>query len=177
MQRMSRASIVVIVLLLAAARAPACPELPVAPDATNPYELQFGATNVNGALGNGSLTAAFSRCGELTVFKWPGPSYYNQLAYLSDNVADARTLPHLGALDTMGAFPGLYYETASGPGFTWLRDYACTHDQRYSADDSYDLVTDMTNRAPGLGGTACDLVPNDANLVVNHYGVPHHTPS
>src|SRR5882672_531068 len=104
MPRMSRASIVVIVLLLPAARAPACPELPIAPDATNPYELQFGATNVNGALGNGALTAAFSRCGELTVFKWPGPSYYNQLAYLTDNVPGVRTLPHLGALDGMGAF-------------------------------------------------------------------------
>ena len=171
MPRMSRASIVVIVLLLAAARAPACPELPVAPDATNPYELQFGATNVNGALGNGGLTAAFSRCGELTVFKWPGPSYYNQLAYLSDNVADARTLPHLGALDGMGAFPGLYYETASGPGFTWLRDDAWTHAQRYSADDSDVLVTDMTNPALGLAVTAWNFVLPDANVLVNHYVV------
>src|SRR5947207_251594 len=169
--RMSRAPIVVIVLLVAAARAPACPELPVAPDATNPYELQFGATNVNGALGNGSLTAGFSRCGELTFFKWPGPSYYNQLAYLSDNAADARTLPHLGALDGMGAFPGLYYETASGPGFTWLRDDAWTHAQRYSADDSDVLVTDMTNPALGLAVTAWNFVLPDANVLVNHYVV------
>ena len=171
MPRMPRAWLALIVLLLPAARAPACPELPIAPDATNPYELQFGATNVNGALGNGALTAAFSRCGELTVFKWPGPSYYNQLAYLTDNVPSVRTLPHLGALDDMGAFPGLFYETASGTGFTWLRDDAWTHAQRYTADDSDVLVTDMANAALGLGVTVWNFILPDRNVLVNHYVV------
>src|SRR5438094_2083663 len=169
MPRMQRTWLLLVVLLVSVVRAPACPELPLAPDAANPYELQCGATNVNGALGNGSLTAAFSRCGELTVLKWPGPSYYTQLAYLSDNAANARTLPHLGALDGMGAFPGLYYETASGPGFTWLRDDAWTHAQRYSADDSDVLVTDMTNPALGLAVTAWNFVLPDANVLVNQY--------
>ena len=63
----------------------ACPELPVQPDGPNPYDLQYGATNVNAALGSGALTAAYSRCGELTVLKWPGPSFYSQLDYLSSN--------------------------------------------------------------------------------------------
>src|SRR5207248_73822 len=84
-----------------------------------------------------------------------------------DNAADARTLPHLGALDTMGAFPGLYYETAAGPGFTWLRDDAWTHAQRYSADDSDVLVTDMTNPALGLAVTAWYFVPPHSNALVN----------
>ena len=171
MPRMPRAWLALIVFLLPAACAAVCPELPSAPDAANPYELQFGATNVNAALGNGALTAAFSRCGELTVLKWPGPSYYNQLAYLTDNVANARTLPHLGALEAMGAFPGLFYETTSGSGFTWLRDGAWTHAQRYSADDSDVLVTDMTNTALGLGVTAWNFVMPDRNVLVNHYVV------
>ncbi|TMA39954.1 MAG: hypothetical protein E6J79_01550 [Deltaproteobacteria bacterium] len=158
-------------LLMSAARAPACPELPIAPDGPNPYELQFGATNVNGVLGNGALTAAFSRCGELTVFKWPGPSYYNQLAYLTDNAPDVRTNPHLGALDGMGAFPGLFYQTASGTGFTWLRDDAWSHAQRYSADDSDVLVTDMVNPALGLAVTAWNFILPDRNVLVNHYVV------
>src|SRR5262249_43892464 len=118
----------------------ACPELPVAHDAPNPFELQLGATNVNAALGSGRLPAAFSRCGELTVLKSPGPSIYGQLDYLSSNAPDARTLPHFGALDSQGAFPGIAYRTAKGRGFTWLRDDDWTHQQRYSADTSDVLV-------------------------------------
>ena len=60
-----------LALVASAARGLACPQLPVAHDAPNPFELQLGATNVNAALGSGKLTAAFSRCGELTVLKWP----------------------------------------------------------------------------------------------------------
>ena len=109
-----------LLLVASAARGLACPQLPVAHDAPNPFELQLGATNVNAALGSGKLTAAFSRCGELTVFKWPGPSYYGQLDYLASNAPNARTLPHFGALDSQGAFPGIAYRTARGRGFTWL---------------------------------------------------------
>ncbi len=69
------------VLLFRAAGAAACPELPLLPDGPNAFELQYGATNVNAALGSGALTAAYSACGELTVLKWPGPSYYNHLNY------------------------------------------------------------------------------------------------
>src|SRR5215470_8274136 len=91
---------VVVATVLFAARAGACPELPVAPAVPNAYgELQLGATNVNAALGSGRLTATVSRCGELTSLKWPGPSFYDQLAYLTSNAADARTRPHFGALD------------------------------------------------------------------------------
>src|SRR5439155_1271278 len=71
----------------------------------------------------------------------------------------------------MGAFPGLFYETTSGSGFTWLRDGAWTHAQRYSADDSDVLVTDMTNTALGLGVTAWNFVMPDRNVLVNHYVV------
>jgi hypothetical protein len=96
-----------LALVASAARGLACPQLPVAHDAPNPFELQLGATNVNAALGSGKLTAAFSRCGELTVLKWPGPSYYGQLDYLASNAPDARTRPPFGALDSQGAFPGI----------------------------------------------------------------------
>src|SRR5262249_22673539 len=91
---MPRYRLVLLALALPAMRAAACPELPVLPDAPNAVELQLGATNVNAALGSGGLTAAFSKCGELTVLKWPGPSFYNQLDYLTSNAADARLQPH-----------------------------------------------------------------------------------
>src|SRR5262249_51882881 len=99
-----RPAAALLTVALASSPARACPELPVSPDAPNAVELELGATNVNAALGNGRLTAAFSKCGELTVLKWPGPSYYNQLDYLTSNAPDARLQPHLGALDDQGAF-------------------------------------------------------------------------
>src|SRR5262249_8135926 len=87
--RSGRVRLVAPVLLLAGAvRGFACPVLPVAPDSPNAVEMQLGATNINAALGNGGLTAAYSQCGELTVLKWPGPSFYDQLDYLTSNASD-----------------------------------------------------------------------------------------
>src|SRR5262245_13894798 len=160
-----------LTLLLGAAAAGACPELPVAPDGPNPYDLQYGATNANAALGSGALTAAYSRCGELTVLKWPGPSYYNQLNYLSSNSPDARTLPHLGALDDQGAFPGLFYRTKGATGFTWLRDDAWVHTQRYSSNTSDVLVDEAVNSALKLRVTGHLFILPDHNVLVSQYEV------
>ncbi|HKA27748.1 MAG TPA: hypothetical protein VKH82_00110 [Candidatus Binatia bacterium] len=164
--------LVVLLLLARASLARACPELPVLADAPNPFDLQYGATNVNAALGSGRLTAAFSRCGELTVLKWPGPSYHNQLDYLSSNAVDARTLPHFGALDTQGAFPGIAYRLRSGRrGFSWLRDDGWSHVQHYSADTSDVLVDEAVNATLGLRVTAWSYVLPDRNVLVDHYEV------
>jgi hypothetical protein len=162
----------VLATLLSAAPALACPELSVAPAVPNAFgELQLGATNVNAALGSGKLTATVSRCGELTSLKWPGPSYYDQLAYLSSNAPDARLRPHFGALDDMGAFAGIAYRTARGRGFTWLRDDDWTRVQHYSADTSDVLVTEATNAALRLHVVAYTFILPDRNVLVNHYVV------
>jgi hypothetical protein len=158
-------------VLLLAGRAAACPELPILPDGPNQFDLRYGATNANAALGSGALTAVYSRCGELTVLKWPGPSYYNQLNYLSSNAPDARILPRLGALEGHGAFPGIAYRTATGSGFTWLRDDAWVHGQRYSADTSDVLVDGAVNAALWLRVTASLFVLPDRNVLVSHYEV------
>ncbi len=163
---------VVLTTLLVAAPVIACPELPLAPDVPNAYgELQLGATNVNAALGSGRLTATVSRCGELTSLKWPGPSFYDQLAYLSSNAPDARQRPHFGALDDMGAFAGVAYRTARGRGFTWLRDDDWTRVQHYTAETSDVLVTEATNAALGLRVAAYAFVLPDRNVLVSHYVV------
>jgi len=162
----------VVLLAVHASLAGACPELPILPDAPNAFDLQYGATNVNAALGSGRLTAAFSRCGELTVLKWPGPSYHNQLDYLSSNAPDARMLPHFGALDGQGAFPGIAYRLRGGRrGFTWLRDDGWSHVQRYSADSSDVLVDEAVNAELGLRVTARSFVLPDRNVLVDHYEV------
>src|SRR3989442_1027975 len=160
------------VTLLATRPADPCPELSVVPATANAFgELMLGATNVNAALGSGNLTATFSRCGELTSLKWPGPSFYDQLAYLSDNAPDARLRPHFGALDDMGVFGGIAYRTARRRGFTWLRDDEWTHNQHYSAETSDVLVTEMANAALGLKVTAWTFILPDRDVLVNHYVV------
>ncbi len=163
----------VVALLLASAgrvRA-ACPLIGTLPAAPNDFELQFGATNTNAALGSGRLTATLSACGEITSLKWPGPSYWNQLDYLTDNSVGARLEPHFGALDDAGAFAGIAYRTAAGPGFTWLRDDPWTHAQQYTADDSDVAVTVTTNASLGLTVTAWTFVLPDADVLVSHYRV------
>ncbi len=164
--------VLAIWLVACAVPAWACPELSVLPDGPNEFDLQYGATNTNAALGSGALTAGISKCGEVTVLKWPGPSYWNQINYISSNAADARTTPHLGALDGNGAFPGLAYRTWSGTaGFSWLRDDAWVHTQQYSADDSDVLVDTAVNVGLGLTVTAYYFVLPDQNVLVSHYAV------
>jgi hypothetical protein len=169
---MRRVAAAMMLVVLGGGPGLACPELPVAPDGPNAIELQLGATNVNAALGIGALTAGFSKCGDLVVLKWPGPSYYDQLQYLTSNAPNARLLPHLGALDDQGAFPGLAYRTASGRrGFTWIRDDSWVHTQRYSAATSDVLVDEAVNAALGLRVTGTHFVLPDRNVLVNHYEV------
>lgn len=148
-----------------------CPGIGVLPDRANEFELQWGATNSNAALGSGALTATLSRCGEITSLKWPGPSYYDQLDYLTSNAPDARLLPHFGAFASNGAFPGLAYETASGRAVTWLRSGEWSHEQTYTTDTSDVAVTTMLNFRLGLTVRAWQFVNPDANVLVNHYEV------
>jgi hypothetical protein len=155
-----------------AAQRPPCPLLGVLPDAPNPFELQWGATNTNAALGSGRMTSTVSLCGEITSLKWPSPSYYDQIDYLTSNDIDARLKPHFGALDSAGAFQGLAYVTRTGQrGFTWLRDLPWEHEQTYTSDTSNVAVTTMRNTALGLVVRAYQFILPDANVMVNHYEV------
>ncbi len=148
-----------------------CPLLGVLPDAPNIFELQWGATNTNAALGAGQLTSTVSLCGEITSLKWPGPSYYDQLDYLTSNEVDARLKPRLGALESAGAFPGLWYRTAAGAGFTWLRDLPWSHEQTYSSDTSNIAVTTFRNRQLGLEIRAYQFIVPGRDVLINHYEV------
>lgn len=138
---------------------------------SNDFELQWGATNSNAALGSGNLTATVSICGELSSLKFPGPSYSDQLDYISDNAPDARLRPHMGATDSAGAFPGIAYETSTGSGFTWLRDGEWSHEQEYASNDSDVVVTRMTNAALGLSVTARQWILPSNNVLVNDYAI------
>ena len=151
--------LVVVLLVVRVAVARACPELPSRPTGRTRTTSSTAPPTSTRRWAAAALTAAFSRCGELTVLKWPGPSYYNQLNYLSSNAPDARTQPHLGALDDQGAFPGLAYRTRRAPRVHLAARRRLVHTQRYSADASDVLVDEAVNAALGVRVTARSLRP------------------
>ena len=79
---------------------------PAAPNAD--YEA-YGPTDVNAQAGDGHLTVNENAAGTLTVFKWPNPSYYNQLKYLAIS-RDARGRVRV-QFPNEGSFAGLAYTT------------------------------------------------------------------
>ena len=117
------------------------------------YEA-YGPTDVNAQAGDGLLTVGENAAGTITVFKYPNPSYYNQVKYLTIN-RDAHGVPQV-QYPNEGSFVGLRYQSAAGTGFAWLRDWPAT--QSYDSDDSAVPVT--VYRSPsalGITVTALDV--------------------
>jgi hypothetical protein len=153
----------VLALLVPAARA----------DDIDAFEELLGATDVNAAIGNGGATAGFSAQGELTVLRWPSPSYFQHVDFSTANGAGARALPHFGARDNQGSFAGVY--VAPGPSglpvFLWARDAGWTADQRYQADDSNQLVTTLHHADARITVRYTDVVPDGIDVLVRHIEV------
>ncbi|MFC1890150.1 hypothetical protein ACFL4G_10375, partial [Thermodesulfobacteriota bacterium] len=135
----------------------------------------YGPGNVYGISGNSALTAGFASTGELTVLRWPSPSYFDHICYLTPfltNSCELRKLPHHGALDNMGSFAGLYVELEGDGGrMTWFRDADWGHDQRYRTDESNVLVTRSAAPSLGLVVETLNFVPPDRDVLVRRYHI------
>jgi hypothetical protein len=142
-----------------------------APNAIDITEHIFGATNVNAVVGHGGLTAGISIDGDLTMISWPGPSFANQILYLSSNDLDARSEPHFGALDGMGSYVGLLVTTASGQSLVWLRDSSFSHVQGYTQPDAPVVATTFTRSDLGLTVVLTDVVSPDVDLLTRRVEV------
>src|SRR5699024_7834008 len=116
----------------------------------------YGPTDVQAQTGDGRLTVNENASGTLTVFKYPNPSYYNQIKYLAVS-RDAHGHV-LAQYPNEGSFAGLVYQTKQGTRFAWLKDW--TFSQRYDSADTAVPVT--TYRSPARLG----LTVSDADLVV-----------
>jgi len=123
----------------------------------------YGATDINAVSGNQGLSIAFNQAGTITVFKWPNPSYYDQVKYMTTR----REKERLGALANEGVFTGIYYETDSGNGFFWLRDLE--HHQSYNGPRSVVVKTHYSNPAVGLWIDQFDFVSPNADVLRRHY--------
>jgi hypothetical protein len=115
------------------------------------YEA-YGPTDVDAQAGDGRLTVNENAAGTLTVFKWPNPSYYNQLKYLAIS-RNTRGQVQV-QFPNEGSFAGLAYSTKRGRGFSWLRQWRST--QAYDSPDTPVPVT--IYRSPArLGITVVDV--------------------
>ena len=129
----------------------------------------FGASNTNAVSGHGGLTVGVSNDGDLSVLSWPGPTFADQLAYVSSNDLDVRDEPHLGALDGMGSYLGLLVTTTAGTKLVWLRDATTfTHAQKYVGDDSVVPETTFVSSTLGLTVTLHDVVSVDVDVLTRH---------
>ena len=126
------------------------------PTATNADYEAYGPTDVDAQTGDGRLTVNENASGTLTVFKYPNPSYYNQIKYLAVS-RDARGRVQ-AQYPNEGSLAGLAYSTRRGPGFAWLRDWPAA--QRYDSPDTAVPVT--VYHAPARLG----LTVIDADLVI-----------
>jgi glucoamylase len=135
------------------------------PSTIDMTEHIFGASNTNAIAGHGGLTVGVSAEGDVTVLSWPGPSFADQLAYLSSNDLAARSEPHFGASDGMGAYLGLEVTTAKGTSLVWLRDGSFAHTQAYTQPDAPVVATTFTHAGLGLTATLTDIVSPDADVL------------
>jgi len=147
-------------------------------------ELVTGPTNINAAVGNGGLSAAFSSRGEATVIRWPSPSHHDQLGYMTPVLTPgARDLPRMGAGEAMGVFAGLFFEVAGVSRVSWFRDPPWTADQRYRTDESNTVLTEYRNPELGVEVRFLAFVLPDTDVLAFRYelrreeGSPLESPS
>lgn len=125
-------------------------------------------TDVNAQAGDGRITVGLNQAGTITVFKYPNPSFYNQVKYYtSDRDTDGNPT---GAFPNEGSFSGIRYVIGGTVRFAWLRDW--THTQHYSSIDTPVPVTVYQDDVLGLTVTDTDLATvSPADAYVRAYTV------
>ncbi len=145
--------------------------------AANEVELMFGATNIYGIVGDGYTTAAFSEEGDLTVLRWPNPSYYELLNYITSNSPDARQLPHLGAKDNMGGFGGLVLYVNDQKIVTEFRDRNFWKiNTNYLSTDTDILIHQFTSKEYPIYVEQADFVDPESEVLVIAFRVNYDYP-
>ncbi|MHB8328174.1 MAG: hypothetical protein ACYDD6_00860 [Acidimicrobiales bacterium] len=70
-------------------------------------------TDVNAQARDGRITVGLNAAGTVTGFKYPNPSFYNQVKYYTSG-SDASGNP-VGALPNEGSFAGVLYTEGRSP--------------------------------------------------------------
>lgn len=129
-------------------------------------EHMFGATRINGVVGNGGLTVGISHKGEITLFRYPSPSYWDHIDYKTEIVPvdagyHARDLKYFGALPEQGSFGGVFLNE-----LVWLRDLDT--EQKYYNEDSGVLVT-VYKFPDGTTAVSLDFVHPGQDIFIRRF--------
>ena len=134
----------------------------------------YGPTDVNAQSANGSLAVATNGEGTMTVFRWPRPSFYEQLKYFAEGRDED---DEIQVAPNMGAFLGIAADTGDGFETTWLRAFDEVT-QRYrndlddaGADYSDEIVTRYVHEDLGLEVRVNDVVARDTDAFVRRVRV------
>ena len=126
------------------------------PSQSNADFEAYGPTDVTAQAGNNRVTVNENAAGTLTVFKYPNPSLYNQIKFFAVS-RDDKGIVHT-RFPNEGSLVGIRWQTTTGAGFAWLRDWRSTQGW-----DSSDLPVPVTRyvapKAIGLTVTVIDMAP------------------
>ena len=133
----------------------------------------WGPTDGNGQIGNEDLMVSTNQLGTVTVFKYPNPSYADQVKHHAFDRRD----PYMGSDPNAGALLGVTVTKDDGSEeFYWLREwgpvstsdpgYGKTVDQRYTSQFTDTVVTEYRNDSLGLDVRVLDAVPLEQDVFI-----------
>jgi GH15 family glucan-1,4-alpha-glucosidase len=125
----------------------------------------YGPTDISGMVGNGRLSIGLNEKGTITVFKWPNPSHYDHIKYMTWS----RERPFFGALPNEGSFAGIYYLTDEGHDFAWLREWEAS--QQYLYPDSLILLTRFESDRLKMSIEQTDIAGPEVDLFRRNFKV------
>lgn len=167
---MSARALALGVALSGAMTAPAAravpPPQPSVPSTVDLIEHLFGASNVNGVVGNGHLTVGISAIGDGAVLSWPSPSYTDQLLHLGDNDLEVRSRRKLALADSMGTFIGARVFRGGVWSVVFPRDDGWRVSQRFADPRAARLTTTYDHDALGLRIVVDDAVAKGSDVWV-----------
>jgi hypothetical protein len=149
-------------------------------------ESMGGGTNAVGALGNGRLTVGVSPWSEIVYFRWPTPSYYDHLRYLTQArgligaffLKDTRWGKNAPSLDWrrygrpyevypgLGARGGIYFHQGN---LSWLGDETWTSSRQYDPEGGPILCTQLLQN--DIQVKICQWVDWNSDLLVQDFQI------
>jgi hypothetical protein len=178
--------ILIVLVLVNIGEAPtiACSAADMAAKENRNTREVWGPTDLNAQIGNQRLLVGTNQKGTMTVFKYPTPSYADQIKH---HALDRRA-PYYGSDPNAGAFLGVIVTTDTGSTrFDWLRDWgpvATTDpeygehvDQSWRSGGSDALVTTFHSDRLGLRVRVTNAVPTDTDVFIRDVTVTAKTGS
>lgn len=129
----------------------------------------YGPTDITAQTANQGLATAFNDDGTLTVFKWPHPSFYDQVKYHTTT----DSAPFSGTAPNSGSFLGITIEHDGERSTHWLRSFNTTQ-QYINGTDA--IVTRYTHADLPVDITVQDITAAHADALIRNITVHERSP-